>query len=119
MYAPRNRAPRTPERNCSPALAAAIGIALACSLTLAAGATYAWLSTTFVNSGNSITMTAGPASQAEPAATPQAEPEPAPQSEPEPAPQSEPEPAPQAVSESDQQAPADAPEHAGSPDLSA
>ena len=111
MYAPRNRAPRTPERNCSPALAAAIGIALACSLTLAAGATYAWLSTTFVNSGNSITMTAGPASQAEPAATPQAEPEPAPQSEPEPAPQ--------AVSESDQQAPADAPEHAGSPDLSA
>ncbi len=95
MYAPRHRAPRDPERNCSPALAAAIGIALACSLTLAAGATYAWLSTTFVNSGNSITVTAGPASQAEP------------------------EPAPQAASESGQQAPADAPEHAGSPDLPA
>lgn len=108
MHAPRNRAPRAPERNCSPALAAAIGVALACSLTLAAGATYAWLSTTFVNSGNSITVTAGPASQAEPAATPQPEPSATPQAEPEPAPQ--------AVSESDQQAPADAPEHAGSPD---
>lgn len=108
MHAPRNRAPRAPERNCSPALAAAIGVALACSLTLAAGATYAWLSTTFVNSGNSITVTAGPASQAEPAATPQPEPSATPQAEPEPAPQ--------AVSESDQQAPADAPEHAVSPD---